>query len=197
MASDLDKIKDLREKTSAGMMDCKIALAEAGGDEVKAVEILRKKGVALAAKKASRTAKEGVIASYIHTNNKIGVLVEVNCETDFVARNDVFKNFVKDLTMQVAASYPVYISREEVPADVLEKEKEIIKEQHKNKPQKAMDKIIEGGIEKFYSQACLLEQPFIKDPSKNIKALLTEVIAKTGENIIVRRFTRYQAGEQI
>lgn len=195
--NDLDKIKSLREKTAAGMMDCKKALAEAGGDMEKAIEILRKKGIALASEKAMRITKEGVIASYIHINNKIGTLVEVNCETDFVAKNDLFKNFVKDLTMQIAASNPLYLDKENVPKEVVDKEIDIIKEQHKKKPAKAMDKIIEGNLEKFYSEVCLLQQPFIKDPSITIKDLLTQVIAKTGENIVIRRFIRYQLGEKL
>ncbi len=195
--NELDKIKKLREKTSAGMMDCKAALAEASGDMEKAVEVLRKKGIALATKKSSRAVKEGIIASYVHTNNKIGVLLEVNCETDFVARNEMFRSFVKDLTMQIAASNPLYVNKEDIPQQVIDKESEIIKEQHKNKPAKVMDKIAEGALEKFYSESCLLHQPFIKDPSITIKDLLTQAIAKTGENIIVRRFARYQVGEEI
>ena len=197
MSNDIDKIKRLREKTSAGMIDCKKALSEAGGDMDKAIEILRKKGIALASKRASRVTKEGAIASYIHMNKRIGVLIELNCETDFVAKNDLFKNFAKDLTMQIAASNPLYIDKEDVPDEVIEKEREIIREQHKDKPQKAMDKITDGNLEKFYSEVCLMQQPFIKDPSIIIKDLLTQIIAKTGENIIIRRFTRYQLGEEI
>lgn len=197
MANELDKIKQLREKTSAGMMDCKSALAEAAGDQEKAIEILRKKGIALATKRSSRAAKEGVVASYIHMNHKIGVLVEVNCETDFVAKNDMFKAFVKDVTMQIAASSPLYIDKEDIPQDVIEKEKSIAKEQHKNKPANVVDKIVEGNIGKFYQDTCLLHQPYIKDPSTTIKDLLTQVIAKTGENVIIRRFVRYQVGEEI
>jgi elongation factor Ts len=195
MANKLDKVKVLREKTSAGMMDCKTALAEAGGDIDKAIEILRKKGISLASKKSSRATKEGVIASYIHLNGKIGVLLEVNCETDFVARNEEFKHFVKDLTMQIAASNPSYINKDEVPADLLEKEADIIKEQNKGKPEKALEKIVEGKLKSFYQEACLLEQPFVKDPKVFVKDLLTGLIAKTGENIIIKRFTRYQLGE--
>jgi len=193
----LDKVKLLREKTSAGMMDCKHALAESGGDLEKAVEILRKKGISMASKKSSRAAKEGVVASYIHMNGKIGVLVEVNCETDFVARNDEFKNFVKDITMQIAAASPTFISRDEVPQDLLAKEAEIIKEQNKGKPEQALVKIVEGKLNNFYQEACLLEQPFIKDQKVFIKDILTALIAKTGENIVIRRFTRYQLGESI
>jgi elongation factor Ts len=191
----LDKVKLLREKTNAGMMDCKAALNEAGGDIEKAVEVLRKKGVALASKKSSRTAKQGTVASYIHMNGKIGVLVEVNCETDFVARNEEFQSFVKDLTMQIAAANPSYLSAEDVPEDVLEKEKDIIKEQNKDKPDKAQEKIVEGKLKSFYQDTCLMEQPFIKDNKVFIKDILTGLIAKTGENIVVKRFTRYQLGE--
>ena len=195
--NELDKIKQLREKTFAGMMECKSALAESGGDMNKAVEILRKRGIALATKKASRATKEGVVASYIHINNKIGVLIEVNCETDFVARNDLFKAFVKDLTMQVAASNPLYIDKEDLPPEVIAKETEIIKEQHKNKPANVIDKIVQGNLEKFYSEACLMQQPFVKDPTLTIRDLLTQTIAKTGENIVMRRFVRYQLGEEV
>ena len=196
MANDINKVKQLREKTFAGMMDCKKALIEAGGDMEKAVGILRKKGVALANKKASRATKEGVIACYIHSNNKIGVLVEVNCETDFVAKNDLFKEFVKNLTMQVAAANPQYVNKEDISKEAIEKETDIIKEQHKNKPAGAMDKIVQGSLNKFYAETCLIQQPFIKDPSVVIKDLLTETIAKTGENISIRRFARYQVGEE-
>lgn len=195
MASDMEKVRLLRDKTNAGMMDCKAALGEAGGDLDKAVDILRKKGVSLASKKSSRVTKEGNIGSYIHLNNKIGVLVEINCETDFVARNEEFKNLVKDLSMQVAAANPTYVSKEDVPGEVLDKEKEIIKEQNKNKPEKALDKIVEGKVESFYKEACLMEQPFIKDPKVSVKDLVTSIIAKTGENIVVKRFVRYQLGE--
>lgn len=190
-------VKKLREKTFAGMMDCKKALTEAGGNMEKAVEILRKKGVATASKKSTRSTKEGVIASYIHTNHKIGVLVEINCETDFVARNDVFKAFVKDLTMQIAASHPIYLDKENVPQAVIDKESEIIKEQHKKKPENVIEKIVKGNLEKFYSEVCLQQQPFIKNPSIKIKDVLTETIAKIDENINIRRFIRYQLGEEI
>lgn len=195
MGNEMDKIKILRDKTNAGVMDCKSALAEAQGDIDKAVDVLRKRGVSLASKKSSRAAKEGAIASYIHLNNKIGVLVEANCETDFVARNEEFKNFIKELTMQIAAANPAYIKREDVPPQTIEKEKDIIREQNKNKPPQALDKIIEGKIDGFYKEVCLLEQPYIKDPKICIKDILTQLIAKTGENIIIRRFTRYQLGE--
>jgi len=192
----LDAIKELREKTSAGMMDCKRALKEANGDINKAIEILRKKGIALASKKASRTAKDGVIESYIHLGSKIGVLLEVNCESDFVARNKDFKIFVKDVAMQIAASHPRYISKEDVPVDVSEKEKEIIKAQMKGKPENVIEKIAEGKLEKFYEEACLLNQPFIKDMNIKVRDYLTSMVAKIGENIVVRRFTRYQVGEE-
>lgn len=197
MANELDKVKMLREKTNAGIMDCKTALKEADGDLDRAVEILRKKGISLASKKSSRAAKEGSIASYIHLNGKIGVLVEVNCETDFVARNEEFKNFVKDLTMQIAACAPAYLKREDVPQEVIDKEADIIKEQNKNKPPQALEKIIEGKLNSFYQETCLLEQPFIKDPKIPVKDLLISLIAKTGENIAIRRFTRYQLGEPV
>ncbi|TSA57245.1 translation elongation factor Ts [bacterium] len=191
----LDKVKELREKTSAGMMECKKALSEASGDLNKAIDILRKKGVSLASKRSSRAAKEGLIVSYIHTNNKIGVLLEVNCETDFVARNDDFKRFAKELSMQIAAANPSYISRKDVPEEELAKEKEIIKEQNKNRPESALEKIIEGKLNSYYQEACLLEQPYIKDQKIFVKTLLTDLIAKTGENVVVKRFTRYQLGQ--
>lgn len=192
----LDAIKKLREKTSAGVMDCKKALKEAGGDVNKAIEILRKKGIALASKKASRTAKEGVIGSYLHLGNKIGVLVEVNCESDFVARNKDFKDFVKDISMQVAASNPQYVSREELPKGVMDKEKDIIKAQIKGKPANVVEKIVNGKLEKFYEDTCLMEQPFIKDTNIKVREYLVSMIAKIGENIIIRRFVRYQVGEE-
>lgn len=191
----LNKVKELREKTSAGMMECKKALSEASGDLNKAIDILRKKGVSLASKRSSRAAKEGLIVSYIHTNNKIGVLLEVNCETDFVARNDDFRRFVKELSMQIAAANPSYISRENVPEEELAKEKEIIKEQNKNKPESALEKIVEGKLNSYYQEACLLDQPYIKDPKIFVKTLLTDLITKTGENVVVKRFTRYQLGQ--
>ena len=197
MNNDVEKIKKLREKTGAGMMDCKEALSEAKGDIEKAIEFLRKKGIALASKKSSRAAKEGIIASYIHMNHRVGVLVEVNSETDFVARNEEFKKFVKEITMQIAAACPFYISRDDVPKEELDKEIEIIKEQNKDKPAQSMDKIIHGRLEKFYKEYCLLEQPFIKDESIDIKTMLTDLIGKIGENIVIRRFARYQLGEEI
>lgn len=193
----IDAIKKLREKTNAGVVDCKKALRESGGDIEKAIEILRKQGVALASKKSSRAAKEGRIESYIHLGGKIGVLVEVNCESDFVARNDDFKAFVKDLAMQVAASNPLYVKKEDVTEDAVKKETEIIKAQLTGKPAVAADKIIEGKLTKFFEEVCLLEQPFIKDPNLKVKDVLTSMIAKIGENIVVRRFVRFQVGEEL
>lgn len=193
----LDAIKKLREKTNAGVVDCQKALRESNGDLNKAIEILRKQGVALASKKAGRQVKEGRIESYIHLGGKIGVLVEVGCESDFVARNDDFKNFVKDVAMQVAASNPIYVKKEEVTEDVVKKETDIIKAQLQGKPAAAMEKIIQGKLAKFYEDACLLEQPFIKDTNMKVKDILTSMIAKIGENIIIRRFVRYQVGEEL
>jgi len=192
-----DMIKDLREKTGAGMMECKKALTESNGDFEKAVDLLRQKGLSTALKKAGRTASEGVIASYIHMG-KIGVMVEVNCETDFVARTDDFRELSKDIAMHIAATNPFYLSRDDVPEDVIEREKEIYKAQVKDKPPHVVEKIIEGKLEKFYSEACLLEQPFVKDPEQKqrIKDIITEKIAKVGENIILRRFVRFQLGEK-
>jgi len=192
----LDAIKKLREKTSAGIMDCKRALKEAGGDVNKAIEVLRKKGIALASKKSSRATKEGVIGSYLHLGSKIGVLVEVNCESDFVARNKEFKGFVKDISMQIAASQPRYVSKEDVPKEAIENEKEIIAAQIKGKPANVVDKIVSGKVEKFYDEICLLEQPFIKDTNVKVKDHLTSIIAKIGENMIIRRFVRFQVGEE-
>lgn len=191
-----DKVKELREKTNAGMMDCKKALAESGGDMEKAIDILRQKGLATAAKKAGRSAAQGLIDSYIHMD-KLGVLVEVNCETDFVAKTDDFKGLVKDIAMHIAAANPIYVSREDVPQDVIEREKEIYRAQITNKPPQVVEKIIEGKLEKFFSDTCLLEQVFIKDPEgkQKIKDLITEKIAKLGENIVLRRFARFQLGE--
>ncbi|MGB2706071.1 MAG: translation elongation factor Ts [Candidatus Omnitrophota bacterium] len=192
----LDAIKILREKTQAGVMDCKRALKEAKGDVEKALEILRKKGIKLASEKSSRAAKEGQVESYIHANGRIGVLIEVNCETDFVARNDEFKKFVKDISMQVAASKPRYVKREDVPKEVVKKEKEILAATVKNKPKQALEKILAGKLEKFYEEVCLLDQPFVRDPKIKVKDLLHSLIAKIGENIVIRRFTRYQLGER-
>ncbi len=190
-------VKELRERTGAGMMACKKALQETDGDIEKAIDKLREMGLASAAKKAGREAKEGKIASYIHAGGKIGVLVEVNCETDFVANTDEFNNLCKDIAMHIAAANPQYVSREEVPEEVLEKEKNIMKEQlrQQGKPENILDKIVEGKIEKFYEETCLLDQPFIKDDSVTVKDLIQNTIAKLGENIIVRRFARFQIGE--
>jgi len=190
-------VKELREKTGAGMMDCKKVLAEAGGDFVKAEELLRKKGLAAAAKKSSRAATEGAVASYIHMGGKIGVLVEVNCETDFVARTEGFQALVKDLAMQIAAAAPLWVRREEVPADVVAKELEIAKAQMRDqkKPEAILEKIATGKLEKFYEVNCLLEQPFVKDDKKKIQEVLTDAIAKIGENIQIRRFARFVLGE--
>jgi len=196
MKASIELIKELREKTNAGIADCRIALEECGGDIEKARDVLRKKGLVIAAKKASREAKDGVVASYIHTNSKIGVLVEINCETDFVARTDVFKHFVKDVLLQIASANPLYVNPEDVPPEVVEKEKEIYKEQIKGKPEQVANKIIEGKLQKWYSEVCLLNQPFVKEPDKyTIKDLLTAKIAELGENIIIKRFTRYHLGE--
>jgi elongation factor Ts len=194
-------VKALREKTGAGMMECKRALTETGGDEAKAIQFLRERGLASAKKKEGRVAAEGVVGSYIHMGGKVGVLVEVNCETDFVARTDEFQSLVKDIAMHIAASEPRYVSREEVPADVLDKEREISRAQAKNdpknanKPDQVIDKIVEGRLNKFYEEAVLLDQPFVKDPAKTVNDLLTEKIAATGERITIRRFTRYKMGE--
>jgi elongation factor Ts len=192
-----DMVKQLRERTGAGMMDCKKALNETNGDMEKAIEYLREKGIATAAKKAGRIAAEGLVDAYIHGNGRIGVLVEVNIETDFAAKNEDFKQFVKDIAMQIAASKPEYIKREEVPADVIEKEKEILRAQALNegKPEKIIDRMVEGRVEKYYNEVCLLEQPFIKDPDKTVQQLLTEKIAAIGENISIRRFVRFEKGE--
>ena len=192
----IDAVKKLREKTNAGIVACQKALRESGGDVDKAVEILRKQGAALASKKVGRTTKEGRIESYIHLGGgKIGVLVEVNCESDFVARNDDFRAFVKDVAMQVAASHPLYVNKEDVPEAATKKETEIIKAQAPaGKPAAAIDKIIEGKLDKYFSTVCLLDQPFVKQPEKAVKDIITEKVAKIGENIQVRRFVRYQLG---
>jgi len=192
----LEEIKKLRFKTSAGMMDCKTALKEAGGDIEKAVAVLRKKGIAKAAKKASRIAGEGIVESYIHTGNRIGVLLEVNCETDFVARNSEFRKITKELAMQVAAANPLYVSRDSVPKDSIEKEKDIYRSQVKGKPANVIEKIVEGKLDKYFSEVCLLEQPFIKDPNVRINEIVTQLISKLGENIVVKRFMRFEVGEE-
>lgn len=190
-------VKELRERTGAGMMDCKKALAEVSGDMEKAIDFLREKGLSAAAKKSGRITAEGLVESYIHGGGRIGVLVEVNCETDFVAKTDQFKALVRDIAMQVAASKPEYVSREEVSAENIEKEKEILAAQAANegKPEKIIQRMVEGRIEKFYKEVCLMEQPFIKNPDVNVGQYITENISKIGENISVRRFARYELGE--
>ncbi|OAT85853.1 translation elongation factor Ts [Desulfotomaculum copahuensis] len=190
-------VKQLRERTGAGMMDCKKALAATDGDMEKAVDFLREKGLAAAAKKAGRIASEGVVDSYIHGGGRIGVLVEVNCETDFVAKTDDFRSFVRDIAMQIAAARPEYVCREEVPDSVLNREKEVLAAQAANegKPEKIIQKMVEGRLEKFYKEVCLLDQPFIKDPDISVQQLLTEKVAKIGEKISIRRFVRYELGE--
>lgn len=190
-------VKQLREKTNAGMMDCKRALEEANGDLAKAETILRTKGIASADKKSSRATKEGIVASYIHLQGKVGVLVEVNCETDFVAKNENFRTFVKDITLHIAAAHPLYVSRDDVPSSLIESEREIYKGQVKEKPANVVDKIVDGKLEKFYSTVCLLEQGFIKNPDQTINDLVKSKIAELGENIIIRRFTRYLVGEPL
>lgn len=192
-------VKELRERTGAGMMDCKKALAETGGDIEKASDYLREKGLAAAAKKSGRIAAEGLVEAYIHGAGRIGVLVEVNCETDFVAKTDEFKNLARDIAMQIAAAKPEFVSREEVPTDAIEKEREILRAQALNegKPEKIVDKMVEGRIEKYYKEVCLLEQPFIKDADITVKQLITNKISKIGENINIRRFARYELGEGI
>jgi elongation factor Ts len=190
-------VKELREKTGAGMMDCKKALAECRGDLNKAVDYLRQKGLAAAAKKASRTATDGAVGAYVHPGGKIGVLVELNCETDFVARTAEFQNLLKDIAMQIAAANPRYIRPEEVPSGDLQKEREIYRQQalETGKPEKVIEKIVDGKIDRFYSEVCLLEQAFIKNPERKIADILTEAMARLGENIQVKRFSRYQLGE--
>jgi elongation factor Ts len=199
MAITAAMVKELREKTGAGMMDCKKALTETNGDMEKAIEYLREKGIAKAEKKADRIAAEGIVESYIHGNGRIGVLVEVNCETDFVAKTDEFKAFVKDIAMQIAAMSPKYVRREEVPSAEVEKERQILREQalQEGKPEHIVDKMVEGRLGKFYQEICLLEQAFVKDSDKTIDQLVKEQIAKIGENISIRRFVRYELGEGI
>ena len=192
-------VKDLRERTGAGMMDCKKALIESNGDMEKAIEYLREKGIAKAAKKAGRIASEGIVDAYIHGGGRIGVLVEVNIETDFAAKNEEFRSFVKDIAMQIAAMNPSYVKREDVPEDVIEKEKEILKAQaiNEGKPAHIAEKMVAGRLEKFFNEACLLEQPFIKDNDKTVQQVLQEKIATIGENINIRRFARFEMGEGI
>ena len=194
-------IKALREKTGAGMMECKKALTEAAGNEDRAIEILRERGLASAKKKEGRVAAEGVVGSYIHMGGKVGVLVEVNCETDFVARGEEFQQLVKDIAMHIAAAEPRYVGREDITTDTLNKERDIARAQAKNdprntnKPDQVIDKIVEGRLNKFYEEVVLLDQPFIKDPAKTVGELVSEKIAKTGEKITIRRFARYKMGE--
>jgi elongation factor Ts len=192
-------VKELREKTGAGMMDCKKALGECGGDVQKAIDYLRQKGLAAAAKKADRVAADGAVGAYVHPGGKIGVLVEINCETDFVARTAEFQMLVKDIAMQVAAANPKYVKREEVSPQDLDKEKSIYRQQalETGKPEKVVDKIVDGKIERFYSEVCLLEQAFIKDPDKKVAEVVNDAIARLGENIQVRRFARYHLGEAV
>lgn len=187
-------VNELRSATGAGLLDCKKALTEANGNVDEATTILRKKGAASAAKKADRTTKEGLIESYIHVGGKVGVLIEVNCETDFVARNDDFKQLCKDLCLQIAAANPMYVSREQVPEADVTKEREIAAAQVLGKPPAAVQKIVEGKLDKFYSTICLIDQPFVKLPEKTVKEIITEKITKIGENIQIRRFTRFQLG---
>jgi elongation factor Ts len=191
-----DQVKQLRDKTGAGMMDCKTALTEAGGEFDKAVELLRKKGLASAAKRAGRTTKDGMIGHYIHMGGKVGVLVEVNCETDFVARTEDFQTLAKELAMHIAAADPRYVKREDIPADVLEKEKEIFRAQvPAGKPAHVVDKIVEGKLESYYAQVCLMDQPAVRDPNITIKQMIANAAAKTGENVAVSRFVRFKLGE--
>ena len=192
-----EMVKDLRQRTGAGIIDCKAALHEAKGDMEGAIEYLRRKGLATAAKKAGRIATDGLVSSYIHAGGKMGVLVEVNCETDFVARTEDFQSFVKNIAMHVAAANPQYIRREDVPAEVIEKEKRIYRDQARDsgKPEKVLDKIVEGKLERFFSEACLLEQTFIRDSDLTVREVLEATIAKVGENISIRRFARFQLGE--
>ncbi|MDR2863754.1 MAG: translation elongation factor Ts [Puniceicoccales bacterium] len=194
MAITAQQVNELRTRTGAGLMDCKKALVESNGDADAAAEILRKKGAATRDKKAGRSASEGVVQSYIHTGGKVGVLVEVNCESDFVAKNEQFQLFARQLAMHIAAASPRYVKREDVPEDIVAKEKEIAAAQVVGKPPAAIEKIVQGKLEKFFSEACLLEQPFVINPDKKVNDLITENITKTGENIIVSRFVRFQIG---
>jgi elongation factor Ts len=198
MAITAGMVKELRDKTGAGMMDCKAALEESGGDLEKAIEILRKKGIASAGKRAGRATKEGMVGHYIHMGGKVGVLVEVNCETDFVARTDDFQNLAREIAMHIAAADPRYVSRDQVPAAELEKEKEIYRAQFagSGKPAAVIDKIVDGKLGSFYSQVCLLEQPSVRDPNVTIQQMLQAATAKTGENVTVSRFVRFKLGEQ-
>jgi elongation factor Ts len=194
---DASTVKELRERTGAGMMDCKRVLVETDGNIEKAIEVLREKGLAAAAKKAGRIASEGIVEAYIHGGGRIGVLIEVNSETDFVAKNVDFRAFVRDMAMQVAATSPMYVSRDEVDQAVIEKEKEIFRQQaiNEGKPEKIIEKMVEGRVEKYYKEICLLEQPFVKNPDMTVQVVLNSMIAKIGENLSIRRFTRYEMGE--
>lgn len=187
-------VKELRDKTNAGFIDCKNALKESAGDIEKAISLLRKRGQAVALKKAGRETKAGLVDCYIHAGSRLGVLVEVDCETDFVAKNEIFQQFVKDVAMHIAAANPVCIKREEVPADLVEKEKDIFMEQVKGKPENVVEKILEGKLDKFYSEICLIDQTFVKDNTKKISDLLTDMIHQLGENIIIKKFTRFEVG---
>ncbi len=189
-----DLIKELRELTGAGILEIKNALSEIGHDKDKVIEFLRKKGISKAGKKADRVAKEGIVEAYLHPGNRVGVLVEINCETDFVARTENFKALAKDLALHIAAANPLYVNITDVPAEVLEKEKEIYKEQVKDKPEDVVNKIVEGKIAKYYEEACLMEQPFIKNPDVKIKDLVSGAVAKMGENVVVKRFARFVLG---
>ncbi len=197
MEIDAKLVKSLRQKTGVGMMDCKKALKEAGGDEEKAVKLLREKGMSTAAKKSGRATSQGIIDAYIHLGDKVGVMVEVNCETDFVAKNDDFRKFVKDICLHIAAANPRYLKKEDVPEEILENEKDILKKQaiNEGKPEKVVEKIVEGRVNKFYKENCLLEQPFVKDEDKTINELLVDTIARLGENMIISRFVRFEVGE--
>lgn len=198
MAVTATQVKELRDRTNAGIMDCKKVLVETDGNIEKAIELLRERGIAKAAKKAGRVAAEGLVEAYVH-GGKYGALVEVNSETDFVSNNEDFKQFVKDIAMHIAATGPKYVRREEVPAEVVEKEKETLKAQALNegKPEAVVERMVEGRLNKFYSEICLLDQPFVKDPDKTVQELLTELVAKIGENIVIRRFARFERGEGI
>lgn len=196
-SSTMAQLKEIRERTGAGVVDCKKALNESGGDIDKAITFLREKGLAAAAKRAGRVAAQGAVGSYIHAGGKIGVLIEVNCETDFVARTEEFQQLVKDLGMQIAASQPRYVQRDDIPAEEVEKERAIYHTQTlaEGKPEKVIDRIVDGRLEKYYSENCLLEQSFIRDTAKTVEQLVKEMVARTGENIVVRRFSRFQIGE--
>jgi elongation factor Ts len=197
MAVDASRVKELRDKSGAGMMDCKRALAETGGDIERAIEYLRKQGIAGAEKRAGREATEGLVDAYIHPGNRVGVLVEVNCESDFVARTDEFRSLVRNVAMQIAAAAPLAVRREDLPADVVEREKDIFRAQVESsgKPASIIEKIVSGRLDKYYSEVCLLDQPYIRDPQKTVADLVKETSAKIGENVIVRRFARFNLGQ--